>query len=227
MKREIPLVLLALFLLSGCGRDEPAGTEPSAPAGSKHSAAPQPVKQASTRGPVLVVDARGRPLADMLPIATETPNAFETPRVQGPLTGADGKSALALPSEIHLFVRAWDPAMRMFPNNFYEILPTSGAATDTMTITMVEGARLSMTLLNAAQEPAAKENVGLMMFHGVHGAWWPAEGDTDARGRVVFDCVPPGEYTVKVKAIASGQREIGGVLLPPGAEMDLGAVALH
>ncbi len=227
MKPGISLAALALLVLGGCGPEEPAGPGPSAPSGADGGASARAPAQGSTRGPVVVVDREGRPLANMLPIATETPNAFETPRVQGPLTGADGTSELALPRDVHLYVRAWDPAMRLFPNNFYEVLPPTGAATETMTITMVEGARLAMTLLNAAQEPAADENVGLMMFHGVHGAWWPGEGDTDAQGRVVFERVPPGEYTIKVKALASGQLEIGGVILPPGGETDLGPVTLQ
>ena len=50
---------------------------------------------------------------------------------------------------------------------------------------------------------------------------------TDAQGRVVFERVPPGEYTIKVKALASGQLEIGGVILPPGGETDLGPVTLQ
>ena len=227
MNRGLPLAVMLLLVLGGCGSEEPAGPGPSSPAASVNGAAPPAAGQEHTRGRVVVVDREGRPLANMLPIATETPNAFETPRVQGALTGADGASELALPRDVHLYVRAWDPAMRMFPNNFYEVLPPTGAATETMTITMVEGARLAMTLLNAAQEPAADENVGLMMFHGVHGAWWPGEGDTDAQGRVVFERVPPGEYTIKVKALASGQLEIGGVILPPGGETDLGPVTLQ
>ncbi|MEA3366404.1 MAG: hypothetical protein U9Q79_12255 [Candidatus Hydrogenedentes bacterium] len=226
-----PVFLLALTVLpafSGCGDHEQPPVEKEPPSAAEGGAVSPEVKTKKfTTAPVMVVDLTGRPLSDMLPIATEQPNAFEKPVRQGELTGADGRSVLMLPRDVHLYVRAWDPAMRMFPNNFYEVLPATGDSTDTMTITMAEGATLAMTLLDGAQEPAANENVGLMMFHAVHGAWWPAEGDTDGAGRVVFERVPPGEYTIKVKAIESGKLEIGGVNLPPGGETDLGPVTLQ
>lgn len=227
MKRMVPVALTAFLVLWGCGEDEPP-VEPAPRAAAEEEAAAADVETKKfTTAPVVVVDLEGRPLANMLPIATEQPNAFQKPTVQGELTGADGRSVLSLPRDTHLYVRAWDPALRMFPNNFYEVLPPTGGSTETMTITMVEGATLAMTLLDAAHQPAANENVGIMMFHGVHGPWWPAEADTDGAGRVVFEQVPPGEYTIKVKAIKSGELEIGSVRIPPGSETDLGPVTLQ
>jgi hypothetical protein len=228
MRRVLLLALTVSGILLGCGNDEKTPVE-KAPATAAESSGPRTGVKAKkiTTAPVLVVDLAGRPLSDMLPIATDQPNAFEKPVVQGELTGVDGRSVLTLPRDEHLYVRAWDPAMRMFPNNFYEVLAPTGDRTETMTITMVEGATLAMTLLDAAQQPVANENVGLMMFHDVHGAWWPAEGDTDADGRVVFERVPPGKYTMKLKAIKSGALEIGGVNLPPGGETDLGPIILQ
>jgi len=228
MRPVFLLALTVMLALSGCGDREQTPFEEKPASVAQEGVAPAEVKTKKfTTAPVVVVDLAGRPLSDMLPMATEQPNAFEKPVVQGELTGTDGRSVLTLPRNVHLHVRAWDPALRMFPNNFYEVLPPTGNSTETMTITMVEGATLSMTLLDGAHQPVDNENVGLMMFHAVHGAWWPAEGDTDGAGRVVFERVPPGEYTLKVKAIESGELEIGGVRLPPGGETDLGPVTLQ
>ena len=224
MRHAGALTLLLVLCLCGCGGEKTTDTrEPSAPS----EQAPAAETKRFTTAPIAVVDLQGRPLPDMLPIATESPNAFQKPVVQGALTDESGMSALSLPRDEHLYVRAWDPSQRMFPNNFYEVLPSTGDTTEAMTITMAEGAALAMTLLDAAQQPVANENVGLMMFHGVHGPWWPDEGDTDAKGRVVFDSVPPGEYTIKVKALKSGQLDIGSVRLPPGGETNLGRIILQ
>ncbi|HOD51483.1 MAG TPA: hypothetical protein PLJ71_21250 [Candidatus Hydrogenedentes bacterium] len=229
MKRALPAAVALLLVLGSCGEEEtaPQRAEPSEMAQTGAGGPVSGEMQRFTRAPVMVVDLEGRPLANMLPLATDSPNAFQKPVVQGELTGSGGTSELSLPRDRHLYVRAWDPALRMFPNNFYEVLPPTGDTTETMTITMVEGATLAMTLLDANQNPAANENVGLMMFHGVHGAWWPAEGNTDENGRVQFALVPPGEYTVKVKAVTSGQLELGSVRLSPGGKTDLGPLTLQ
>jgi hypothetical protein len=227
MKRAWTIVALLVLSLCGCGGEKTAGTTTPPSPEERASQPPKDESKRYTTAPVTVVDLQGRPLANMLPIATKTPNAFREPVVEGTLTNDSGTSVLSLPRGQHLYVRAWDPSLRMFPNNFYEVLPPTGDSTEAMTITMVEGARLTMTLLNAAQQPAANENVGLMMFHPVHGPWWPDEGDTDAKGQVIFDSVPPGEYTIKVRALESGQLEVGSVRLRPGGETDIGSIVLQ
>ncbi len=228
MKTALPAVVTALCLVLGCGNDEPLDSA-RVPAAAETGAAPSQTADTPkfTKAPLVIVDLEGRPLPNMLPIATDSPNAFQSPAAQGELTGANGTSVLLLPRDVHLYVRAWDPALRMFPNNFYEVLPPTGTTTETMTITMVASAALAMTLLDAAHDPVANENVGMMMFHGVHGPWWPGEGDTDDRGRVVFEPVPPGEYTVKIKTLESGALEMGGVRLAPGGKTELGPVLLQ
>lgn len=229
MSRLFCTVALVLALFCGCG-GEPAPTDtefPAATAPDPGDAAEKTETRRVTTARVRVTDLQGRPLANMLPIATDRPNAFQEPAAQGELTGADGTSVLYLPHGQHLYVRAWDPALRVFPNNFYEVLPASGSETAPMTVTMAECATLVMTLLDGDHLPAANENTGLMLFHDVYGPWWPAEADTDAQGRVVFEPVPPGEFSLKVMAVSSGQLELGTVRLRPGGTTDLGPVVLQ
>ena len=176
---------------------------------------------------VLVVDLRKQPLANMMPIATRLPNAFDQPLAQGALTGPDGKGSVVVPGGERICVRAWDPALNMFANNYFEVLPESAADTALMTVVMVPGASLDVVLYTPGVTPAANQNVGIMMFHPTEGAWWPAEADTDSRGAVHFASLPAGTYTLKIKAAGGGQTEIRDVNLPPGGKTDLGAVLLQ
>lgn len=166
-------------------------------------------------------------MANMLPIAARQPNAFEKPLAQGALTDADGRGVVAIPQNEWMYVRAWDPAQRMFANNYYDVLPGSAAQTAEMEIMMAPGALLTMQLVTPEGSPAADQNVGIMMFHPTRGPWWPGEADSDAKGRVVFPSLPPGKYTVKLKTVGGLQIDLPEVVLPPGGKTDLGEVALQ
>ena len=174
-----------------------------------------------------VVDLEGRPLANMAPIATLQPNAFDKPVVQGPLTKEDGQASLVLPNDQLFYVRAWDPNLRMFANNYIEIRPGPGTSTPQMDIVMTPGASLDAVLVGRDGKPAANVHVELMMFHPTEGPWWPDRADTNARGAVHFPSVPAGKYAIKIRVAAGGENEAPDVYLPPGGAIDLGPLTLQ
>jgi hypothetical protein len=222
-----PWVLAATLLLASCGAQEPESPQEPADTVAPSRADPAPSPSKSNLAWVSVVDIEGRPLPNMVPIVTDTANAFNKPLAQGPPTGSDGKGAVALPDAERLYVRAWDPTLRTFPNNFHEVFPRAGTETKELSVQMVEGASLEMVLLAPNRQPAAGENAGLMMFHPTEGPWWPGEADADATGKVTFGPLPAGSYTIKVKAIKSGIVDIPGVSLVPGGTTSLGPVVLQ
>jgi len=209
-----------LALLVGCGREEAPAPEPD-PRPSTAAAATRVVAQ------LRVVDLEGRPLANMAPIATLQPNAFDKPVVQGALTKEDGQASLVLPNDQLLYVRAWDPNVRMFANNYLEIRPGPATSTQQMDVVMVPGASLDAVLAGRDGKPAANVRVGLMMVHPAEGPWWPDRADTNARGAVHFPSVPAGKYTIRIKLAAGGESEIADIYLPPGGAIDLGTVTLQ
>lgn len=223
MRRSVgPLVIgaavvcaMVLWRYAGPRPDTDVGSRPKPPGGSDESAVR-----------VRVVNLEGRPLAGMIPIATETPNAFDAPVSEGRPTGEDGRSRLALDPSRWLYVRAWDPALRFFANNYFDIPPGPSPVQDELEIVMVEGAVLRVQLLAWDGRPAADENVGLMMFHPDKGPWWPGETDTDKEGNAVFARVPAGKFLLTMKALYSGRIELPAVYLPPGGEVNLGTVQL-
>ena len=152
---------------------------------------------------------------------------LRSPSPRGPLTGADGVAAFAMPSRDLLYIRGWDPTGRMFANNYFEAHPQQGGRTKLMEIVMVQAASLELTLVDAAEQPLADTEARLMMFHPVEGPWWPAQAKTDANGHVRFAPVPPGIYTTEVRAREGGRIEIPDVSLPPGGKAALGVVALE
>jgi len=176
---------------------------------------------------VRVVDLEGRPLAHMAPIATRRPNAFDEPVARGELTGPDGSGTVVLPAGQRLCVRAWDPALKLFSNNYYDVMPDSGTQTELMTLVMVPGASLRAVLVGADGAPAANTHVRLMMSHPTEGPWWPGRAHTDETGAVRFPALPAGTYTIRMETEDAGQLEIPQVDLPPGGRTDLGALALH
>ncbi len=219
--------VLLLLLLGACGGDAPpeeAATLP-APAPTPKAPPPEPGPVYVT-GHVKAVDLDGNALANMAPVVTSRPNAFDRPLATGPLTGEDGLTTFQFPGNQKVYVRAWDPELARFPNNYYDILP-GGGETDTLVVVMVQGASIEALLLLPAGEAAANDNVGLMMFHPTEGPWWPTEADTGLDGAVRFPKVPAGTYVLRLKTASGHAVEIPEVHLPPGAEVDLGTVTLR
>jgi len=212
------LVLLAAGL-AGCGREpEPSRDVPT----------PSQQRQAAAVVRLRAVDLNGNPVPGMLPIATESANGLDEHLVaRGAPTGTDGCSVFRIPPGRRLYVRAWDDTRRLFASNYHEVFPSSGGQTKLLDVVMVPGASLRAELHSAEGAPIADTNVGLMMFHPTEGPWWPDEGDTDARGVVVFPSVPPGTYLIKLKAATGAMVELPEVDLPPGGATDLGAITLR
>ena len=246
------LCLIALALLPACRPSSPPepppapeptrSTEPLAPADDADHADPpaQAAPAASTDAPepvaaapegtvvarVRAVDLDGAPIAGIIPIAAAQANAFDPPATEGAPTDADGRGALAIPAHSWMYVRGWDPELKRFANNIYDIPPGEGVIADELTLIMVDAATLEMTLYDAEGVAVADEAVGLMMLHPERGPWWPAESHTDAAGVARFPNVPPGAYQLRIKAAESGMIELPTVTLLPDAVKDLGAVGL-
>lgn len=223
MKAWATAALLSLMLI-GCGSEEPSGT------GVSHAVEHGQEAHATggqVKGFVRVVDLKGQPLGGMAPIATLQPNAFDEPVATGPLTGEDGRSSLLFPADQRVCVRAWDPELRYFANNYVDVLPNTGNVTEEMEIVMVPAASFQMTLLLPNGLPAADRNVGLMMFHPTRGPWWPSEGNTDSTGRVAFVSIPPGRFLLKLKVDSGESIELPELSLAPGASIDMGPVILQ
>jgi hypothetical protein len=215
-------MVIAVLVLSGCGDRQAAAPAPPSPQ-STASTAPG----STTLARIHVIDLNGNPLANMVPIASAQPNAFDGPVAQGGMTGPDGMSTLVIPSDKWLYLRAWDPARRIFANNFFEALPGEAPRTGVLDVVMAPGCALEAELRGPDGAPVANENVGIMMFHPARGAWWPDEADTDAKGRVRFPCVPPGRFVIKLKTARGLQIDVSETPLPPSGLTDLGVVVLQ
>ncbi|MCX8063647.1 MAG: hypothetical protein N3G21_00555 [Candidatus Hydrogenedentes bacterium] len=175
-------------------------------------------------GKVFIVDSRGVPLEKIGAIATFKPNAFDEPFAWGTLSGKDGVSEIWVPRNTHLYIRAWDPELRYFPNNFYEIPPTDADALEDMTINMMESSAIEINLVDSEDKTIKNENVGLMMVHPKYGAWWPCDGYTDGEGNVIFKPLPPGLFDLIIKTERGIILEIKKVSLPPNTYTVLGKV---
>jgi len=211
----------ALALLSACSPEKPPAPDAPTQSGAPGTAS------GYVWGYLQTVGLDGNPLPGMIPMVTNRPNAFDEPVAMGQPTGPDGKGAVRFPKGQRLCLRAWDPNLERFANNYYDILPNSGDVTSELTIVMVRAAAIEARVLNPAGGPTANQNVGLMMFHPDKGPWWPTEADTDAAGFVRFAPVPAGEYLLKLKAESGPQLEIPAVSLPPGETIDLGPLRLQ
>lgn len=240
MKRFVVLALL--LTVAGCGGESPQPATPTTPAAPNTAAAapaqpaqPAPpavptrpaIPEGRVAGYVRVVDLEGKPLADMAPIATLQPNAFDEPLATGALTGPDGRSVVYFPADQRVCIRAWDPQLHMFANNFREVLPNTGNVTDEMEIVMVPGVSLRAQFMRPDGAPAANENVGIMLFHPTRGPWWPAQADADATGVAQFPTLPPGRFIIKIKTASGATLELPDVSLPPGQDIDFGTVTLQ
>jgi len=234
MRRLAVLILLAAV---GCGQPETtpsapptSSVEPAPPSGPTAAAvdeAPPASSEGQVFAEVRIVDLEGRPLANMAAIASTSPNAFEPPVARGELSREDGTCTLSLPSDRRLYVRGWDPTLRMFTNNYYDVLPGEGTHTEMMTLVMVEGASLDAVIVNPDGQPAASTQVRIMLSHPSKGPWWPGEGKTNANGAVHFERLPAGTYVLKVSVPSGGQLEIPDVDLKPGGHTDLGQINLQ
>lgn len=173
------------------------------------------------------VDMDGKPLANMQPIATKTPNAFDVPLATGELTGADGASSLRVPSDTYLYVRAWDPAKRWFANNYYDVLPGSDAPREALVVTMLPGATLDVEVMGNDGAPVVSQPIGMMMSHPVYGPWWPSETHTDEQGRAQFGPVPPGKYAITIEARDHRHVDLAEQTLLPGKTTHAGPVTLR
>lgn len=233
----ILLCLVALALLPACRPstppEPPPASEPTEPTKPPAPAAATDAPEAVAAAPegtvvaqVRAVDLDGAPIAGIIPIAAAQANAFDPPAAEGAPTDADGRGALAIPAHSWMYVRGWDPELKRFANNIYDIPPGEGVIADELTLIMVDAATIEMTLYDAEGAPVADEAVGLMMLHPERGPWWPAESHTDAAGVARFPNVPPGAYQLRIKAAESGMIELPTITLLPDAVKDLGAVGL-
>ena len=222
-------LLLAVLVLGACGGKEPTPVATTPPPAEPAPAVAMPAAPPLSDGAELrlkAIDLQGNPVAGMVPIVTRNPNATDYPIATGNPSGTDGASTLTVPVSEHVCVRMWDPTFAYFANNYYDVEVGKSVPEQVLEITMVPGASLRATLVNADQQPAVTENVGIMMFHPAKGPWWPAEDDTDAQGVVRFPHLPAGKYTIRLKTFRSGGVELPDVALPPGAAVDLGTVVL-
>ena len=208
---------------------QPGEASPPVPPTEQPAAEEQP--EAGLHSPVqaevTVVDLKGQPLANILPIATANPNAWDNPIATGGPTDNEGKTRIVVPVGEWLCLRAWDPSLRYFANNYYEILPVLGDHIEPMTIIMAQSASFELRLLRADGQPVASETVRLVLFHPSQGPWWPAENTSGAEGKVRFDAVPPGQFLMRLEAAGGGQIDIPDVTLPPGSSVKMGDVTLQ
>jgi hypothetical protein len=210
-----------MSVVTGCG-----GSEPQSPTASPP---PQDVvpQDATVTANIRTVDLEGRPLANMMPIATRHPNAFDPPVARGSLTKEDGTGSLDIPAAEHLYIRAWDPGLKMFANNYYEVLPGTEMDPAPLDVMMVSGTRLTAQLLTPDAKLAESVTVDLKMSHPTEGPWWPARADTNALGIVQFPSVPAGRYNIRIETVNGAKIDLTDVELPPGGSTDLGPVTLH
>jgi len=228
--------LLALVTACSCREKETAQTSsrqalPRASAPPSPSPAPATAENAEGEAfltaRIRAVSLSGKPVAGMIPIATLEANAFDKPIATGMPTGADGMGVLRFPSSKKVALRAWDPELRFFPNNFLEVLPNSGVINEVLEVTMVQSGILFAKLLLPDGLPARNENAGIMLLHPVHGPWWPAESNTSDAGEVVFESVPPGKFVLRLKVASGPSIEVAETYIAPGEPTSLGTITLN
>lgn len=169
----------------------------------------------------------GDPLSGMTPIVTLQPNAFDKPIAVGSPTDTSGLSSIRFPVNEKVALRAWDATLLYFPNNFYDVLPGSGSMKDVLVIKMVKSASLEAILIGRDGTPLINDNAGIMLFHPVHGPWWPAEADSDENGVVTFYKIPPGNYVIRIKVASGPEIELPETYIAPDELTSLGAIQLQ
>ncbi len=235
-ERRLCAAFMIIAILAGCGREKAGEGDKPTDGSSGARARDQTAKQTQRDttadskwipAEVKVVDLDGRPLSGMRPIATTVPNAFERPISVGEPTAGDGSSGLMIPEDRQVYIRAWDPELNWFANNYIDIPPTPGSSVPELRIVMVRAGSLTVRLIAQTGEPLADTQIELMMFHPTKGPWWPAKSETDDRGNVEFESVPPGVYTVRIDAATSGRIEVADVAIDPAGHTDLGKVRVR
>ncbi len=245
VRYAVVLALLSVVSCSrhGCSRG-PSSVQPS-PESTAPRAATLPAEQAAKSTPYptsshtedadvpavlqfhfIIRDRQGRPLPGIGVLAADQPNAFTEPVARGTLSDADGNAYLEAPPNRLLFLRGWDPDLRYFSNNFYEVPPSGPGTRDNLVITMVEAARLRAQVTHESL-PVAGETVTLMLVHPQYGPWWPAESITDAAGNVEFAPVPPGEFLLRLQTQQGYGMEKASTPIPPGSITDLGMLEVR
>lgn len=235
--------MMAGFFFAACSSPQQAAAPKPVPAPSpapaplalaeKESRVPPPAPPAAPSAEnrmivsMTVTDLQGKPLAGMNPMVTTRPNAFDKPVAVGSLTDANGKGTVQFPSSQTLFIRAWDPNLNWFPNNFFEVPASTGVASSEAAITMVAAAAVEAQFTLPDGSPVASQSVAMMMIQAEWGPWWPAQSVTDPNGRAQFSNVPPGVYSLQFKLDAgpAGARE--KVEIRPGAQVDLAIIPLQ
>jgi hypothetical protein len=173
------------------------------------------------------VDLEDRPVANAIPIATRQPNAFDQPLARGAATGPDGTSTVAIPGGEWVCVRAWDPELKKFANNYVDVYGSAEHVAGVIRLTLVPGAELRATLFMPDGSRAANTRVDILMHHPTRGPWWPSFTETDAEGVAEFPALPAGVYRVEWSAASGGRIDMPEVTLMPGSHVDLGVVPLQ
>ncbi|HOV31835.1 MAG TPA: hypothetical protein PLX23_00555 [Candidatus Hydrogenedens sp.] len=193
-------------------------TSPETPAIERNNANPL------VTGKIIIIDSTGKPLENMAGIATEKPNAFDEPIARGNLSGPDGISIIQVPKNKAVYIRAWDPVLHYFPNNYFEIAPTNADYLEDMQVVMLEASSVELRLIDKDSQPISNENVGLMMFHPKLGPWWPCNAHTDEAGNILFSPLPAGMYNLRIKTENGMILEIKEVKILPGSSLNLGII---
>jgi len=226
----LPLALAACSPAPPQERETPSPPTQAEPAPQAQPSTPEaePAPEARNRvsGRVRVVDLEGEPLPGMLPIVTRQPNAFDEPVAMGPATGLDGAGQVTFLPDQTLFLRAWDPELNWFPNNFLEIQPNVSEVPGVMTIMMVPAAAVEAQFFGADGAPLRNLEVDLMLSHAAWGPWWPTRSQTDGEGTAFFSHIPAGEFDMQFTAATGATRTLRQVALRPEGTGLLGPVRL-
>jgi hypothetical protein len=205
----------------------PASPAPTPDANAATVPAPTPPPGAKvTRAWLQIVDLEGKPLAGMAPIVTRQPNAFDEPVATSGLTGPDGKGYVEFVATEHLYLRAWDPQLNWFPNNYFDVHPNSGDLATDLQVVMVPAAALESQVFNHEGEPLPNVRVRMMLILPSRGPWWPVEATSDAEGMIYFNHVPAGIYSL-VFTSDKGQAVVDQVSFTPKKTVDLGVLTLQ
>lgn len=234
---SISFVLLSLILYSCGSKSTENQTTLSPPEKTSVENTPptitekQPAQFSNTEtanpwvvGKITILNSAGMPLENMAGIATEKPNAFDEPIARGNLSGPDGVSTIQIPKNKGVFIRAWDPILHYFPNNYFEIPPTDADSLEDMQVLMLEASIIELQLFDKDDQPVVNENVGLMMYHPKLGPWWPCDGHTDETGNIQFRPVPAGMYNLRLKTERGMILEIKEIKIAPATTVNLGKI---
>jgi hypothetical protein len=231
-------VIVAVLLLAGCwGEQEaPSPPPPSVEPETTQEAAPPPsptpdakpsASKDTIRSVVQLRDLAGNPLAGMGAIATESPNAFDAPVAKSTETNEAGEGHIILPAGRELYVRGWDPDLKYFANNFYNVLKGDGSQTQTLVLTMVEASEAVAQLETPDGAPLVNMAVQVMLSHPTQGPWWPSRGETNSAGLLTLSPLPPGQFNLELRTKTAGSLELPATVLPPGETAVLGKLTLR